>query len=154
MRSLLFSIFSVAALSFLVATAQAEPVAIPDKAKASILKRHPQAQDLQVSQETHFGNPLLSISFKSANDEIVQELFRPNGVLFTNKLPLENPLELPATVSAALDAQFSNHHIQKAELVVNPNGVGEEYVIYIEGAGGNWLVISTDKGEITSKQRF
>lgn len=148
----ILGIFTVAGLH---STAIAnEVVGIPDKVRTSILKRHPGAQDFQASQETHFGQPLLEVSFKDADNQLLHELFRSNGALFSNELLLGNAQEIPPEVSKALAENFAGYRLDKAELVVNPNGIGEEYELYIDVAGSKWKVAVNDKGQITAKDRY
>lgn len=123
------------------------------KVKDHVLKRHPQASDLQISPEKHFGNPLLKVSFKE-NDETNMELFRTDGALYSNVLTVDDPTPLPAPLVKTLKAEFAGYEFKKAELVVNPNGVGEEYGVYLAVNNVNWLVWINDKGQILSKSNF
>lgn len=137
-----------------VSAQQSEMGGIPDKVRTSILKRHPQAQDFQLSHESHFGQQLMEVSFKDADNQLIHELFRSNGALFTNELLLESTQEIPPVVSKALNDQFPGYRLDKGELVVNPNGIGEEYELYIIVAGDRLKVAINDKGIVTAKERY
>ncbi len=141
------------ALSGAVGQAFAEEAAVSDKVRASVLKRHPQATDMLGTMETHFGQQLLEVSFKDAEGQVLHELFRSNGALFTGELVLDNPQQVPPMVTDAVKANFPDARIEKAELVVNPNGVGEEYELIVNASSGKWRVAVNDKGAITSKER-
>lgn len=134
-------------------TSATETTTVPDKVRANILKRYPQAEELQATgRETHFKNPLLAVSFKTTEGDTKMELFRGNGALFTNKMALEAPNEgLPPDLRKAVSEQLPGGQIRKAELIVNPNGVGEEYEIHVDVGGTLWHVAGTDTGEITEK---
>ncbi len=157
MRTLLLSLLGSVALSGFLSSVQAAEsgtVAIPDKVRASILKRHPQAQDLQASHETHFGQQLIEVRFKDAEDDLKHELFRADGALFANEILLANGLEISPEVTKVLAANFAGYRLEKAELVINPNGVGEEYELYIAIDGVKWKVAINDKGTVLSKDRL
>ncbi|BBL57957.1 hypothetical protein [Methylomonas koyamae] len=141
------------ALSGAASQAFAQEAPVSDKVRASVLKRHPQATDMQGQLETHFGQQLLEVSFKDAEGQVLHELFRSNGALFTGELVLENPQQVPPMVTETVKANFPDSRIEKAELVVNPNGVGEEYELLIDSANGKWRIAVNDKGEVTSKER-
>ncbi|WGS84861.1 hypothetical protein [Methylomonas sp. UP202] len=144
----------VAALTMWITnTSATETITVPDKVRTNVLKRHPQAEELKATgNEIHFKNPLLAISYKTAEGDTKMELFRNNGALFTNKMALEAPSEgLPPELKKALTEQFPGGQIKKAELIVNPNGIGEEYEIHVDVGGTLWHVAGTDNGEITEK---
>ncbi|MDX8126490.1 hypothetical protein ACH5Y9_13785 [Methylomonas sp. BW4-1] len=157
MRTLLLSLLAATTFYSSLSTAQAQDsasVAIPDKVRANILKRHPQAQDLKATQETHFGQQLLEVSFKDTEDELKHELFRTDGALFANEILLDNGLEISPDVTKVLADNFPGYKLHKAELVINPNGVGEEYELFIEVGGSKWKVAVNDKGKITDKDAY
>lgn len=143
----------VFSLTFTVNAESVKPGDIPEKVVASIMKRHPKAQDLQASHEQHFGKKLLEISFKDENNQPVLELFTPEGHLFTSELAIESLNELSPLVIEALNRDFPHYSIRKAEMVGNPNGVGEEYEVYISADNINWKVSIDDHGKIIQKDR-
>ncbi|AMK75655.1 MULTISPECIES: hypothetical protein [Methylomonas] len=157
MRTLLLSLLAATAFCGSVSTAQAQEtgnVTVPDKVRANILKRHPQAQDFKATHETHFGQQVLEVSFKDLEDEIKHELFRTDGALFANEILLANGLEISPDVTKVLADNFPGYKLHKAELVINPNGVGEEYELFIEVGGSKWKVAVNDKGKITDKDAY
>ncbi|AEG00086.1 hypothetical protein [Methylomonas methanica] len=154
MRKSLASTFGTGLLVLAVA-AHAEaihPASIPEIVKRDIMKRHPSAQNLQGSHETHFGKKLLEVSYKDADGQTLLELFTSHGDLFTNEILIEDIDEIQPRVIARLKKEFQQYAIQKAELIGNPNGVGEEYEIYLKAAGRNWKISITDQGVILDKQ--
>lgn len=146
-------IMITAALGGWAGNVLAQDAGVPDKVRASILKRHPQAQDFQGTLESHFGQQLLEVSFKDTDNRVLHELFRSNGALFTGEEVLENPQQVPPMVTDTLKANFPGYRIEKAELVVNPNGIGEEYELFIDSSSGKWRLAINDKGAITAKDR-
>ena len=60
---------------------------------------------------------------------------------------------MPAASHESLKAAFTNYTIKEAILVVNPNGVGEEYDLTVNSEGVNWSVIIDYKGNIAQKVR-
>lgn len=135
--------------------AQTQSVPVPDKVKANILKRHPTAVDMQGSHEVHFQRHLLEVSFREeGNEETVRELFREDGHLFGNELPLVDLSEAPKAVPDSLQQSFPNYTLKKAEMIANPNGSGEEYEVYLQSAGANWRVSISEKGKIESQEPY
>jgi hypothetical protein len=138
-------------------TANAEtnkPISIPQKVTQNILKRHPNAQDMHASQENHFGKQLLEVSFKDEAGQPVLELFNQQGHLYTNEIIIEDLSEIYPQVIAALKAAFPKHEIKRAEMIGNPNGVGQEYEIYLNADGIDWKISVTGHGVIQDKQQI
>jgi hypothetical protein len=133
---------------------QSTNVSIPEKVKSDILTRHPKAQDLQASYETHFGQNLLEVAFKEEGKEPKLELFKTNGALFTDELPLEDLNEAPPAVKEALEKNFPGYELKKAELIANPNGAGEEYEMYLVVGDVYWKVSVNEKGNIERKDSY
>ncbi len=146
--------FILSVFTYTANAQQSVNVDIPKKVKADILKRHPKAQDLEASNEVHFGQNLLEVTFKEEGSKIPDfELFKENGDLFTNELFLDDLNEAP-TIKEALEKNFPGYELKKAALIVNPNGVGEEYEIYLTVGGVNWKVSFNQKGNIEEKYSF
>ena len=130
-------------------------IVIPDKVKADILKRHPKATDLQASYELHYKRKLLEVSFKEeGSDEEFLELFREDGKIFTRETRLVDLSGSPAIVPATLQETFPGYVLKKVELIVNPNGVGEEYEVYLQASSGVWRVSISDKGVINENSTY
>ncbi|MCK9397028.1 MAG: hypothetical protein M0Q44_15730 [Methylobacter sp.] len=153
MRKFLTLTLGIAALA-IVFSAKAEPVSIPEKVAADILKRHPKAHELQASHEKHFGVELLEVVFKEEKDEPYLELFTHDGHLFANELLIEDLSEVSPAVIEVVKQHFPKYELKKAELIANPNGVGEEYEIYLVADGANWKVSINGQGGIEGKERY
>ena len=153
-----FILSNLAIATFLIAfAAKAEPgqsVSIPEKVSSNIYKRHPHAQELQARPENHFGVQLLEVSFKDETGQEFLELFTEKGHLFTNEVLLQSLGEISLPVVNTLKNEFPNYTLQKVQLIANPNGVGEEYEIYLNAGGTNWRVSINDLGTIEDKQRY
>lgn len=62
--------------------------------------------------------------------------------------------EAPPVVKEVLEKDFPGYELKKAELITNPNGVGEEYEVYLVAGGVNWKASINEKGKIEGKDRF
>lgn len=154
MRKFVASSVIATLLAFLV-PAHAESdlsLAIPEKVLANILKRHPGAHEMSAKEETHFGQKLLEVTFKDENDQEILELFTAKGHIFTRELKAEGLGGVSSSAIDRLNQEFPNHTLQKTEIVVNPNGAGEEYELYLHADGYDWKVCINDKGELKEKQ--
>ncbi|MGZ4970035.1 MAG: hypothetical protein ACXV8O_04580 [Methylobacter sp.] len=144
----------LSAIALTVNAQQSTNADIPEKVKADILQRHPTARDFQAGHEVHFGQDLLEVAFKEEGKEPKLELFKSNGNLFTDELPLEDLNEAPAAVKEALEKSFPGYKLKKAELIANPNGVGEEYEMYLIVGDVNWKVSVNEKGKLEGKNSY
>jgi len=131
----------------------AESNDIPSKIKDKLLKLHPQATELRAEPAKHFNNDLIKVSYKD-NDEVSMALFRANGSLYSNILLVEDPTPFPEALLKAVKNEFAHYEFKKAELVVNPNGIGEEYDLFLVADGVNWLLSVDDKGRILGKRNY
>ncbi|MGY6274807.1 hypothetical protein [Methylomonas sp. MgM2] len=127
---------------------------IPENVHSNILKRHPSAHEMRASEETHFGQQLLEVTFKDENEQQIIELFTAKGHVFTNELKVEGLSGVSSAAIATLEREFPSHTLQKTELVVNPNGVGEEYEIYLRANGYDWKVCINERGELKEKRQL
>lgn len=128
---------------------------VPEKVTEQLYKRHPDAIDVVIEKKNHYKQDLYLIEFKD-HDEAKMEYFRSNGHFFVAGVTVPAPKTsdmLPLNNAATFTAAFSNYDISKAIMVVNPNGVGEEFDFIIHNAEGDWDVAMDRKGNITAKQR-
>jgi len=128
--------------------------AIPAKIMDQLYKRHPNAMDISAEKKTHFKQSLYEITFKEEKDkgEII-ELYRDNGRFFVNADDVTTSNMMPPVAYDNLKAAFDTYTIKEAILVVNPNGVGEEYDLTVNTSGNDWSVIIDHSGNITQKVR-
>lgn len=141
--------------------------AIPEKVISQLYKKHPDAMDISAVQTKHFGIDLYEISFKqnikpktsedsTETKEKIIELYRTNGDFYVNGVDIntsKGSVVMPATVYDNLNTALPGNNIKEAILVVNPNGVGEEYDLLVSAADGVWRVSFNRKGEIVNKER-
>jgi hypothetical protein len=128
--------------------------AIPAPIKDQFYKRHPNAMDISAEKKTHFKQALYEISFKEEKDkETFIELYRNNGHFFVDGDNVTTSNMMPPVGYDNLKAAFGTYTIKEAILVVNPNGVGEEYDLTIDVSGNKWSVIVDHNGNITQKER-
>jgi len=156
MRNNFFNLgFLVLALSSISANAEIlAKDAIPAKILDQFYKRHPNAIDIAAEKKTHFKQALYEITFKEEKDkEKIIELYRENGRFFVNADDVTGANMMPAIAYDNLKAAFDTYTIKDTILVVNPNGVGEEYDLTVNASGNDWSVIVDHKGNITQKER-
>lgn len=147
--------FLVLALSSISANAEIlDKEAIPAPIKDQFYKRHPNAIDISAEKKTHFKQALYEITFKEEKDkEPIIELYRNNGRFFVNGDNVTTSNMMPPVAYDNLKTAFGTYTIKDAILVVNPNGVGEEYDLTVNTSGNNWSVIVDHNGNITQKER-
>lgn len=128
--------------------------AIPPQIMDQLYKRHPNAMDISAEKKIHFKQALYEITFKEEKDkEKIIELYRDNGRFFVNGNNVQGANMMPAAGYDNLKAAFDTYTIKDAVLVVNPNGVGEEYDLTVNASGNDWSVIVDHAGNITQKER-
>jgi hypothetical protein len=147
--------FLVLALSSVSANAEVlSKDAIPAPILDQFYKRHPNAIDVSAEKKIHFKQDLYEITFKDEKDkEKIIELYRANGRFFVNGDDVTTSNMMPPIAYDKLKAAFDTYTIKEATLVVNPNGIGEEYDLTVNVSGNNWSVIVDHNGNITQKER-
>jgi len=147
--------FLVLALSSVSANAEIlNKDAIPPQILDQFYKRHPGAIDISAEKKTHFKQALYEITFKEEKDkETIIELYRGNGRFFINGDDVTTSNMMPPVAYDNLKAAFGTYTIKEAILVVNPNGVGEEYDLTVNASGNDWSVIVDRTGNISQKER-
>jgi hypothetical protein len=123
---------------------------IPEKIMAQLHKQHPNALDITAEPKTHFGQVLYALYFKDGDADQI-ELYRADGHFYVSGEKIDALNLIPPAVNDNLKAAFNNYEIKRAILVVNPNGVGEEYDLALSASGKNWSVSVDGKGAITDK---
>ena len=147
--------FLVLALSSISANAEIlGKDAIPTKILEQFYKKHPNAIEISAEKKIHFKQALYEITFKEEKDkEKLIELYRENGRFFVNADDVTTSNMMPPVSYDNLKAAFDAYTIKEAVLVVNPNGVGEEYDLTVNASGNDWSVIVDQNGNITQKER-
>jgi len=147
--------FLVLALSSVSANAEIlGKDAIPPQILDQFYKRHPNAIDISAEKKTHFKQALYEVTFKEEKDkEAIIELYRGNGRFFINGDNVTTSNMMPPVAYDNLKAAFGTYTIKEAILVVNPNGVGEEYDLTVDVSGNDWSVIVDHAGNIIQKER-
>ena len=128
--------------------------AIPPKILDQFYKRHPNAIDITAEKKIHFKQSLYEISFKEGEDKAkIIELYRDNGRFFVNGDNVTTSNMMPSVAYDNLKTDFGTYTIKEAIMVVNPNGIGEEYDLTVSASGQDWSVVVDYKGNITQKER-
>jgi len=60
---------------------------------------------------------------------------------------------MPAIALDNLKAIFDTYTVKDSVLIVNPNGVGEEYDLVVNAGGIDWNVVVDRSGAISQKER-
>ncbi len=128
--------------------------AIPSQIMDQFFKRHPNAVEISAEKKTHFKQALYEITFKEEKDkDKIIELYRTNGRFFVNADNVQGANMMPAVAYDNLKAAFNTYTVKDSVLVVNPNGIGEEYDLTVNASGSDWSVIVDHKGNITQKEQ-
>ncbi len=120
---------------------------IPSAIIDQIYKKHPKALEFSAEKKVHFSQDLLKIYYKEGEEKFV-DYYRPDGHFFVSGLLIAADDLMFSDSKAKLKAEFNDYHITQAVLVVNPNGVGEEFDIMLETGGKEWNVLIDKKGNI------
>jgi hypothetical protein len=149
---------SLIALAIVSFSAHSEPLAqeaIPEKVMGQIYKKHPNAVDISAEPIKHFNQDLYKIKFKDGEENLIK-FYRPNGQFFVDGVKIdssENTNMLPPAGNDNLKSSFTKYDISDALLIVNPNGVGEEYDLIVNSEGQNWRVSMDKDGKLVTKER-
>jgi len=156
---LLMSIFSITVNADLINKQD-----VPEKVFNYIYDKYPQAKDVTVEEKTHFGQPLYEVKLTSTqydqNNQAYQakksELFKLDGHFFTNAFEVAHNSYtiITGVAEKKLQVQYPDYKILAMKIVSNPNGVGDEYEIYLKALGKTLDVSITDQGEIISENRL
>ncbi|MFI3189802.1 hypothetical protein BCS42_01955 [Crenothrix sp. D3] len=149
----LLTLFSVSVLAAAVLPKEA----LPEKVQAEFNKRFPNAISVTAETKTHFGQELYLIAFKEAKETDARNIvyYRVNGHFYVNGDEIDTgktSIEMPPACYVNLKAAFNDYDIKEAILVVNPNGLGEEYDLVINASGVLWHISLDRDGNITKKE--
>jgi len=157
--SIVFIVLSFFSLSIHAKTITKEN--LPEKVFSYISKNHPKAQDMNIREVEHFGQPLYELKLTATkydtNNKIYKEplilFFRLNGDFYTNGIIVEhNSFKMISDAATkSLQQHYPNYEILAINTIVNPNGVGEEYDINLLASGKTWHLLINDHGKIMSE---
>lgn len=171
MKKLLFTALILAVSSVSVQAKQLTKEQLPPKLLEHFNKKHPKTSNLVISEEKHFGQALYELSFTEelaikVPDEKGNKLksqmaheeaavfYRTNGHFFVSAEKIAAFNVIPGVIIDGLKAAFPDYKITAAQLIPNPNGVGEEYEIDITAQNQPWHVSIDRKGTIISKENI
>ncbi len=115
-------------------------------------REHPDASNLEVDKESHFGLTLYEVKFKEKGGHEHQTLLDTEGKPFGHEEPVD-PQDLPPAVTQSLSKIFSSFKIKDAEIIHHPDGTRLEYEIDLEGDGADWEIAMDPKGKVLVKER-
>jgi hypothetical protein len=148
MQKILISLLCLLASSVALAEAEGQDkegvsTAITDQ----IYKKHPKAAELVGEKKSHFGQELIKVYYKEGEEKFV-DYFRPDGRYYVAGHLIAADDMMFADSKEKLKSAFNEYKIQDAILIVNPNGMGEEFDLVIENGGKNWNVTIDKKGNV------
>lgn len=138
-----------------VLSAQAERIELDQVPKAvmdGLRQEHPNAKELEVDKETHFGLTLYEVKFLEKGGHEHQTLLDTEGNPFGHEEPFD-PKDLPSVVTQSLRNIFSSFKIKDVEIIHHPDGTRIEYEIDLEGDGADWEIAMDPKGKVLVKER-
>ncbi|MSP27921.1 MAG: hypothetical protein EXR80_05680 [Methylococcales bacterium] len=152
----LLTLFSVSVLAATVLPQEA----LPAKVQAEFNKRFLNATSVTAETKTHFGQELYLIAFKEVKEDKDADTrnivyYRVNGHFYVNGDEIDTgkaSIEMPAASYVNLKAAFNDYDIKEAILVVNPNGLGEEYDLVVNASSVLWHISLDRNGNITKKE--
>jgi hypothetical protein len=150
---------SLIGLALVSVSAYSAPIAkdsIPQKILDEVYKKHPNAADIAAEQVTHFKQNLIEIKLKDGEQQLIK-LYRENGRFFVDGVKIdtsENTNMLPSAGNEALKTSFPKYNIADAILIVNPNGVGEEFDLVVNSEGVDWHITLDTDGKIVRKEQY
>jgi hypothetical protein len=171
MKKLLWGLVCLAISSVAVQAKTLTKEQLPEKALTHFNKKHPKVTNLVITEQKHFGQALYELSFTEeltikvpddkgtklktqVSKEEVSIFYRTNGHFFVDAEKIYAFNIIPGVVMDGLKAAFPDYKITAAQLVINPNGVGEEYEVVINSLGNLWAVSLDSKGGIISKENI
>jgi len=134
-------------------SAQAGKIKLSEVPKAIIKAmkaEHPEAGNIKVDKELHFGIVLYEVKYKT-NGKQHETLFEAHGKHFGHEEEVEVS-ELPDAIIKTLKQTFTNLSIQDAEKIEHPDG-RIEYEVDIKGDGEDWELAMSPAGKILVKER-
>jgi uncharacterized membrane protein YkoI len=135
--------------------AQAERIDLDQVPKAvmeGLRQEHPDASNLEVDKENHFGLTLYEVKFKEKGGHEHQTLLDTEGKPFGHEEPVD-PKDLPPAVTQSLGKVFSSFKIKDVEKIHHPDGTRIEYEIDLEGDGADWEITMDSKGNVLAKEQ-
>jgi hypothetical protein len=171
MKKLLYAALILAISSVSVQAKQLTKEQVPAKLLEHFKKKHPKTTNLVITEQKHFGQSLYKLSFieelmikvpddkgEKLKSEMAHEegfvYYRSGGQFFVNAQKIEAFNVIPGIVIDGLKAAFPDYKITAAQIIVNPNGTGEEYEVAITSGGQNWNVGLDAKGTVITKDNL
>jgi len=152
MRKLLLLAFSNALIlaAFPASAARIDVADAPGAVIQGLKSEHPDAKNIQIDKEKHFGLTLYEVKFKS-NGEQHETLFSPQGQHFGHEQSVTTE-DLPRAIVKTLDRTFRSYSIKDAEIIKHPDG-RIEYEIDVHGDGSDWELAMSPSGRILVRER-
>jgi uncharacterized membrane protein YkoI len=144
-----------AALFIPMLSAHAERIDLDQVPKAvmdGLRQEHPDAKELEVDKETHFGLTLYEVKFEEKGGHEHQTLLDPEGKPFGHEEPVD-PKDLPPAVTESLAKVFSSFKIKDVEIIHHPDGTRLEYEIDLQGDGADWEIAMDADGKLLVKEK-
>lgn len=125
--------------------------AIPEKITQHLNKKHPKATDIAAEKTKHFGQEVIEVRFKEDGETSIG-IYRSNGNFHVAATKIAADDMMFTSSKENLTKEFPQYSIKEAFMIVNPNGVGEEFEVTLEAAGKQWDVSIDKAGKIEKKE--
>lgn len=125
--------------------------ALPEKIMQHLQTKHPKAMDIVAETTKHFGQDVIEVHFKE--DGVAGlNIYRTNGNFHIAATKIAADDMMFTSSKEALQKEFPEYSIKEAFMIVNPNGVGEEFDVLLQAAGKTWDVSIDKAGGVEKKE--
>ncbi len=144
-KSIIFAFFLLYP-SIILAT-NIKKTEVPSAVFQGLKKDHPEANNIRVTKQTHFGMTLYEIKFELRGQRH-ETLFDSNGKPFGHE---EELTQLPKVIHYSLKRQLGNFKIVEAVSLRHPDG-RIEYEIDLLLKNQLWEIVTSENGKILIKE--
>lgn len=123
---------------------------VPKAVTDGLRKEHPEARNITVDKETHFGQTYYEMKFKEHGHGEHQTLLDSQGRPFGHEEEVD-PEKLPAAVTKSLGKLFPSYHIKDAEIIHNSDRSRAEYEIDVTAGDADWEIVMDPEGNVLTK---
>ena len=124
---------------------------VPEAVMAGVREEHPEARNIRVDKETHFGQTFYELKFKEHGQDEHQTLLDSQGKPFGHEQAVA-PENLPAAVKESLRKLFTALQIKDAEIIHDRDGGRVEYEVDVVGDGADWEIVMDPQGKVLTKE--
>jgi|GEM_PF-6435740 len=157
--------FSLIFVSISANARMVSDINLPEQIFSYLNEKYPKAEDFTAVEKTHFGRSFYEVNFKlmtvdknnkSYLDDRGELFHKSNGHIFTNVITVQpnNFNVISAAAKKTLNLSYPGYKMLGMKMVVNPDGVGEEYEIDLMVSGKLLNISMNNKGKVFSETRL